>query len=69
MSIFAAAVTAVSRPWFFAQTIQLLNALTVGPMRWNVCFPPLPAPVLLGSRAKRPQYLAAVAVDFLEPPN
>ena len=69
MSIFAAVVTAVSRPWFFAQTIQLLNAHTVEPIRWNVCFPPLPVPVLLGSRAKKPQYLDAAAQAFLEPPK
>lgn len=69
MSTTAAVVIAVSRPWFFAQTIHLLNAHTVAPIRWNVCFPPLPAPVLLASRAKRPQYLDAAAQVFLEPPN
>lgn len=69
MSTIAAVVTAVSRLWFFAQTTHLLNAHTVEPIRWNVCFPPLPAPALLASRAKRPQYLDAAAPAFPEPPN
>jgi hypothetical protein len=69
MSIFAAPVTVVSRPWFFAQTIQLLNVHTVEPIGWNVYFPPLPVTVLLGDRAMRLQHLDAVAQAFPEPPN
>ena len=69
MSIFAAAVIAVSRPWFFAQTSHLLNAPIVVTIRWNVYFPLLPAPPLLGGRAMRLQHLDVVAPASLEPHN
>jgi hypothetical protein len=66
MSMFAAAVIAVSRPWFFARTSHLLNAHIVVTIGWNACFPPLPAQPLLEDQALRLQHLDAVAPAFLE---
>ena len=69
MSIAASAVIGVSRPWFFDQTNHLLSAHTVALRMQNVCFPLLPALVLLKGRAVRLQHLDAVAPASLEPPN
>lgn len=69
MSISAAVAISVSKPWFFVQTSHLLNARTVALRVQNVCFPLLPAPLLLAGRAVRLQHLDAVAPASLEPPN